>query len=148
MATDGPSAAASPAGQPAEAPQASPAALEGANADFGVPAASPEAQRQPIVWTGRAREPEKAGAEATAVAVEPKAQQQQEAKLPPQRLKLNTAFLLNVVADAERGNQRRCAEDATAVSLSVLEKVRGFCCWVWHVRESRRMRMQMWQQLT
>ena len=118
------------------------------SADIRKPNASPEPQRHPIVWTGRAKEPEKAGAGAKNAAAGPKAQQQQqpqETKQPQQRLKLNTAFLLNVVADAERGNQRRCAEDATAVSLSVLEKVRslsGASCGAGIL--GRRMCRQMW----
>lgn len=100
---------------------AAPAAPEAAPATT----TDPKEARAPIVWTGRARE---APAPTPAAAPEPDqdvaaAAPAAEAR-PAQRLKPNAAFLLNVVADAERGNARRCAEDATAVSLSVLEKVR------------------------
>jgi hypothetical protein len=88
-----------------------------------------EQLRQPIVWSGRAKEPtpepvKAATADASRAAPENASKEAQQR--PAQRLKPNMAFLLNVVADAERGNQRRCAEDATAVSLSVLEKVPSF----------------------
>lgn len=89
-------------------------------------------ERVPIVWTGRSKDPPAAAASSTgnvANAVDSAAAQK-----PVQRLKPNTGFLLNLVADAERGNKRKCAEEATQVSLNVLGQVgppqtslRGVC---------------------
>ena len=89
-------------------------------------------ERVPIVWTGRSKDPPAAAASSTgnvADAVDSAAAQK-----PVQRLKPNTGFLLNLVADAERGNKRKCAEEATQVSLNVLGQVgppqtslRGVC---------------------
>lgn len=77
-------------------------------------------ERTPIVWTGRPKEAVTAAAPAASTS---KVADDAGSEQPQQRLKPNAAFLLNVVADAERGNKRKRAEDATNVALSVVGQV-------------------------
>ncbi len=79
-------------------------------------------ERTPIVWVGRSTEPPTATPSAAAEA--PATASDKTAERPVLRLKPNAGFLLNLVADAERGNKRKCAEEATQVSLNVLGQVR------------------------
>ena len=89
---------------------------------FEVTAAQdPSKERIPIVWKGKARDDASFSQAA-------EASEATETQLPPepkplQRMKPNAAFLLNVVADAQRGNERLCAEEATNASLTVLGQV-------------------------
>ncbi len=82
-------------------------------------------ERVPIVWTGRPKDPPAAAASSTGNAADTTdgATAAAAAAKPMQRLKPNAGFLLNLVADAERGNKRKCAEEATQVSLNVLGQV-------------------------
>lgn len=82
----------------------------------------PQKERIPIVWTGRPKDPP-SGAVASENGTKEKAGDEAIQERPAHRLKPNAAFLLNVVADAERGNKRKCAEEATQVSLNVLSQV-------------------------
>jgi hypothetical protein len=82
--------------------------------------AQPKERRQ-IVWTGRSKEAAPSASPKKAAATRAKAAAPEER--PLQRLKPNAAFLLNLVADAERGNKRMRAEEATNVSLSILGQV-------------------------
>ena len=81
----------------------------------------PSKERIPIVWKGKAKEDASSSKPAEA-AKAPDTQPAPEPKLL-QRMKPNAAFLLNVVADAQRGNERLCAEEATSASLTVLGQV-------------------------
>ena len=78
-------------------------------------------ERIPIVWKGKAKEA--ASVSTTVKAQEVKDKQPTPEPKPLQRMKPNAAFLLNVVADAQRGNERLCAEEATNASLTVLGQV-------------------------
>lgn len=81
----------------------------------------PSKERVPIVWKGKANDDASSSKPAEA-AKAPDTQPTPEPK-PLQRMKPNAAFLLNVVADAQRGNERLCAEEATSASLTVLGQV-------------------------
>lgn len=79
--------------------------------------------RIPIVWKGKAKDDDSSsrGAEAPDTTdMQPTPEPR-----PLQRMKPNAAFLLNVVADAQRGNERLCADEATNASLTVLGQVCG-----------------------
>ena len=75
-------------------------------------------ERIHIVWKGKAKEA--ASVSTTVKAQEVKDKQPTPEPKPLQRMKPNAAFLLNVVADAQRGNERLCADEATNASLTVL----------------------------
>jgi hypothetical protein len=81
----------------------------------------PSKERVPIVWKGKIKE-DASSFKPAAVARKSDTQPIPEPK-PLQRLKPNAAFLLNVVADAQRGNERLCAEEATSASIAVLGQV-------------------------
>ena len=81
----------------------------------------PSKERIPIVWKGKAKDDASSSKPAEASKA-PDTQPTPEPK-PLQRMKPNAAFLLNVVADAQRGNERLCAEEATSASLTVLGQV-------------------------
>ena len=83
----------------------------------------PLKDRIPIIWTGKAKD--NAGSSKAAEAPETTEKQQTPEPKPLQRMKPNAAFLLNVVADAQRGNERLCADEATNASLTVLGQVRS-----------------------
>ncbi|CAL8465109.1 g4644 [Coccomyxa elongata] len=78
-------------------------------------------ERTPIVWVGRSTE--SPAATPSRAAELPATVNDKTAERPVLRLKPNAGFLLNLVADAERGNKRKCAEEATQVSLNVLGQV-------------------------
>lgn len=84
-------------------------------------------ERTPIVWVGRSKEPSATTSSAAAEA--PATANDSTAERPLLRLKPNAGFLLNLVVDAERGNKRKCAEEATQVSLNVLGQVRHSFQW-------------------
>ena len=77
--------------------------------------------RIPIVWKGKAKDGDSSsrGTEAPQITET----QPTPEPMPLHRMKPNAAFLLNVVADAQRGNERLCADDATNASLTVLGQV-------------------------
>lgn len=81
----------------------------------------PSKERVPIVWKGKAKDD--ATSSQVAEAAGPSDLQPSPEPRPLQRMKPNAAFLLNVVADAQRGNERLCAEEATNASLTVLGQV-------------------------
>ena len=81
----------------------------------------PSKERVPIVWKGKAKDD--ASSSHVAEAAGPSDLQPSLEPRPLQRMKPNAAFLLNVVADAQRGNERLCAEEATNASLTVLGQV-------------------------
>ena len=81
----------------------------------------PNKEKVPIVWKGKAKED--ATSSKAAAALDATETQPPPEPKPLQRMKPNAAFLLNVVADAQRGNERLCAEDATNASLTVLGQV-------------------------
>lgn len=85
-------------------------------------AKEPAKERTQIVWKGKAQD-ESTLQKATEAAQSSESEPLPEPK-PLQRMKPNAAFLLNVVADAQRGNERLCADDATNASLTVLGQVR------------------------
>lgn len=93
---------------------------EGAVSDF-LSTLEPAKERKPIVWTGKAKEP--ASSSKAAEPTEAVEKQPAPEPKPLQRMKPNAAFLLNVVADAQRGNERLCADEATNASLTVLGQV-------------------------
>ena len=101
------------------------------------PAEDQQKERTPIVWVGRHKEP--AAAAHSTVAEAPATTNENTAERPVLRLKPNAGFLLNLVADAERGNKRRCAEEATQVSLNVLGQVRHSyqCCMLSYAGRSK-----------
>ena len=85
----------------------------------------PSKERVPIVWKGKAKD-DASSSKPSEPAKAPDTQPTPELK-PLQRMKPNAAFLLNVVADAQRGNERLCAEEATSASLTVLGQVMYSC---------------------
>ena len=99
-----------------------------ASASADVTAAKLDAlkDRIPIIWKGKAKED--ATSSKAAQAPETTEKQQTPEPKPLQRLKPNAAFLLNVVADAQRGNERLCADEATNASLTVLGQVCSESC--------------------
>ncbi len=86
----------------------------------------PLKDRNPIIWKGKAKDD--TSSSKAAEAPETTEKQQTPEPKPLQRMKPNAAFLLNVVADAQRGNERLCADEATNASLTVLGQVRSSFC--------------------
>ena len=94
----------------------------GSRAASKEPTPEPAKERAQIVWKGKAKD-DTAPLKTTEAAKSPESKPLPEPK-PLQRMRPNAAFLLNVVADAQRGNERLCADEATNASLTVLGQVR------------------------
>ena len=94
----------------------------GSRAAAKEPTPEPAKERAQIVWKGKAKD-DAAPSKATEAAKPAESKPLPEPK-PLQRMKPNAAFLLNVVADAQRGNERLCADEATNASVTVLGQVR------------------------